>query len=377
MFGATEDTNLPRSLKTEADKVAFYSDMAEYYDASSKVDKAAQNQSAVASGYPAMFSAGAKEAHQNSQEKLAKAIRDKYRISESKFDRYEHWIATDKWRKQLNWSQMMSEMHELSAEKERLLKPALSSKTDFITAMDALSPKHLERIVDLWSEDTQFELHSLHQTVVDAFALVSGESDQQWADQQWQSPTSLWALNGAGFSESIFKKLGGDLRAPLPDLAKSTSDENSEINSDENTDKSLSEHLSKLGMGLSIHSKLGDFISNPNTHETLILKDLAKGFSQLDGIFTASAAAITRFVAEMGADAISKSTVMMLASINTPVTRNTFYLRALILERLASATTIEINPNYASDFKKWNNQFQNRVEELKKQNCYCKSFRSE
>lgn len=331
MFGATEDTNLPRSLKTEADKVAFYSDMAEYYDASSKVDKAAQNQSAVASGYPAMFSAGAKEAHQNSQEKLAKAIRDKYRISESKFDRYEHWIATDKWRKQLNWSQMMSEMHELSAEKERLLKPALSSKTDFITAMDALSPKHLERIVDLWSEDTQFELHSLHQTVVDAFALVSGESDQQWADQQWQSPTSLWALNGAGFSESIFKKLGGDLRAPLPDLAKSTSDENSEINSDENTDKSLSEHLSKLGMGLSIHSKLGDFISNPNTHETLILKDLAKGFSQLDGIFTASAAAITRFVAEMGADAISKSTVMMLASINTPVTRNTFYLRALSL----------------------------------------------
>ncbi|WP_157617629.1 toxin VasX [Vibrio mexicanus] len=378
MFGATQDTDLPHSLKTDAEKIDFYSDMADYYDASQNVDRATENQSAVSTGYPAKFSAGAKEAHQTNQERLAQTIRDKYRISETRFDRYDSWIASDRWRKQLNWKHMMADMRELTAEKERLLEPALASKLDFIAAMDALTPNHLERIVDLWGHETQFELFKLHQTVVDAFSLAGEESDALWANRQWEKPTSLWALSGAGFSQSIFQQIGKALPEPLPELplaAATKLPESNEFDDPEASNALNARHVN-WGMGVGGYSKVVDFMTNPNTHETLILKDLGRGFMRLDEIFMSSKAAIGRIISELGADFISKTTILMLSSVNQPLTRYSFCFRAVIVERLASAATIPINKNFASDYSGWKSRLDSSEVALKKQNALIVSFES-
>ncbi|MDF5010000.1 hypothetical protein P3596_24505, partial [Vibrio parahaemolyticus] len=143
MFGSSDEIDMPASVKRNGEELSFYTDMADYYDSSHQLDLAEQNKSSVQSGYPAKFSAGAIESHQHTQSDIAKAIQDKYRISASRFGKYEQWIATERWRKQLNWKQMLSEMQELSEQKETMIAQVVSVKRDFIAVMESLTPHHL------------------------------------------------------------------------------------------------------------------------------------------------------------------------------------------------------------------------------------------
>ncbi|WP_133152087.1 hypothetical protein, partial [Vibrio lentus] len=95
------EIDMPWKVKRNHQELAFYGDMAEYYDSSTHLDLAEKNKGAIQSGYPAQFSAGAIESSQNTQSAVALSIQEKYGISASRFGYYEQWIARDRWRKQL------------------------------------------------------------------------------------------------------------------------------------------------------------------------------------------------------------------------------------------------------------------------------------
>ncbi|CAM2963879.1 hypothetical protein [Vibrio neptunius] len=149
---------------------------------------------------PAPFSQGDINYFEHQTSAVAESIQKEFGISASQFGRYEQWIAGDRWRRQLNWQQMLSEMHALSEQKEAMLAQIVATKQDFIAALEALSPHHLEQIFDLYSEETQWSLSHLHLEAMESFSLVIEEDDRQWADGQWSKPTSMLPLYTAGFS---------------------------------------------------------------------------------------------------------------------------------------------------------------------------------
>ena len=360
MFGASDEIDMPASVKRNSEELSFYTDMAEYYDSSSQLDLAEQNKSSVQSGYPAKFSAGAIESHQHTQSDIAKAIQDKYRISASRFGKYEQWIATERWRKQLNWKQMLSEMQELSEQKETMLAQVVSVKRDFIAVMESLTPHHLERTFDLYSEDTQYSLYQLHKQAVESFTLVMQEEDRQWAESQWEKPTSLLALYTSGFSRSLFKQVEKLIPEQVSnqvgevDVAKIVPDT-------ESSDKQFMDYVSAASNRIGMYAKVMDFISNPNTAETEFLKDIAKGFKELDIIFKAANSAIMKSAQKLGISFTSQASLLIMPVFSKPLTRNSFYWRAVFAERLATNTAVKINKNYAQGFGYWKSNHDKRV----------------
>lgn len=352
MFGASDNIDMPASVKRNSEELSFYTDMAEYYDSSSQLDLAEQNKSSVQSGYPAKFSAGAIESHQHTQSDIAKAIQDKYRISASRFGKYEQWIATERWRKQLNWKQMLSEMQELSEQKETMLAEVVSVKSDFIAVMESLTPHHLERTFDLYSEDTQYSLYQLHKQAVESFTLVMQEEDRQWAESQWEKPTSLLALYTSGFSRSLFKQVEKLIPEQVSnqvgevDVAKNAPDT-------ESSDKQFMDYVSAASNRVGMYAKVMDFISNPNTAETEFLRDIAKGFDELDSIFKATNSALLKGVIEVGVSLTAQASILMISLLSRPLTRTSFYLRAAVVERLSIDTPINVNKGYAQNFGTW------------------------
>ncbi|WP_104040097.1 T6SS effector BTH_I2691 family protein [Vibrio hyugaensis] len=352
MFGASDEIDMPASVKRNSEELSFYTDMAEYYDASNQLDLAEQNKSSVQSGYPAKFSAGAIESHQHTQSDIAKAIQDKYRISASRFGKYEQWIATERWRKQLNWKQMLSEMQELSEQKETMLAAVVSVKSDFIAVMESLTPHHLERTFDLYSEDTQYSLYQLHKQAVESFTLVMQEEDRQWAESQWEKPTSLLALYTSGFSRSLFKQVEKLIPEQVSnqvgevDVAKSAPDIDS-------SDKQFMDYVSAASNRVGMYAKVMDFISNPNTAETEFLRDIAKGFDELDSIFKATNSALLKGVIEVGVSLTAQASILMISLLSKPLTRTSFYIRAAVVERLSMDTPLNVNKGYAQNFGSW------------------------
>ncbi|MFH0270774.1 T6SS effector BTH_I2691 family protein [Vibrio jasicida] len=352
MFGASDEIDMPASVKRNGEELSFYTDMAEYYDSSHQLDLAQQNKSSVQSGYPAKFSAGAIESHQHTQSDIAKAIQDKYRISASRFGKYEQWIATERWRKQLNWKQMLSEMQELSEQKETMLAAVVSVKSDFIAVMESLTPHHLERTFDLYSEDTQYSLYQLHKQAVESFTLVVQEEDRQWAESQWEKPTSLLALYTSGFSRSLFKQVEKLIPEQVSnqvgevDVAQNAPDTDS-------SDKQFMDYVSAASNRVGMYAKVMDFISNPNTAETEFLRDIAKGFDGLDTIFKATNSALLKGAIEVGVSLTAQASILMISLLSKPLTRTSFYIRAAVVERLSMDTPLNVNKGYAQNFGSW------------------------
>ncbi|MGR5434082.1 T6SS effector BTH_I2691 family protein [Vibrio owensii] len=366
MFGASDEIDMPASVKRNGEELPFYTDMAEYYDSSNQLDLAEQNKSSVQSGYPAKFSAGAIESHQHTQSDIAKAIQDKYRISASRFGKYEQWIATERWRKQLNWKQMLSEMQELSEQKETMLAQVVSVKRDFIAVMESLTPHHLERTFDLYSEDTQYSLYQLHKQAVESFTLVMQEEDRQWAESQWEKPTSLLALYASGFSRSLFKVIEKNI----------TEAQNEQSIASENPapDNQLMDQISATSNRVGIYSKIMDFVSNPNTAETDFLKDIAKGFKELDIIFKSAIGALAKGVLEFGVSLTSQASIMLMPVFAKPLNRHSYYLFAVIAEHMAHNMPVTIKEGYARDFKKWKTRVNGYLVKLEKNDAIIADF---
>jgi hypothetical protein len=354
MFGASDEINMPSRVKRNHQELAFYSDMAEYYESSTQLDLAVNNKGAIQSGYPARFSAGVIESSQNTQSAIAQSIQDKYGISASRFGYYEKWIASDRWRTQLNWKQMLSEMQAISEQKEIMLAQVTSVKRDFISVLESLTPHHLERVFDLYSEETQYSLYQLHLAAVEAFSLVIEEEDRVWAESQWEKPTSLLPLYTSGFSRSVYNELEKSVPEPL---STSPKDE----------DKWL-EHVSSVSNKTGMYAKVMDFATNPNTSETDILKDLAKGFKELDTLFKASISAALKGTLELGVSVTSQASILLMPTLAKPLTRNSFVWRATIAERMARTMPLSINDNYAQEFKDWKTRIEDNLAELKKNN---------
>ncbi|HDM8142733.1 TPA: hypothetical protein P0E33_001533 [Vibrio harveyi] len=366
MFGASDEIDMPASVKRNGEELSFYTDMAEYYDSSHQLDLAGQNKSSVQSGYPAKFSAGAIESHQHTQSDIAKTIQDKYRISANRFGKYEQWIATERWRKQLNWKQMLSEMQELSEQKETMLAEVVSVKSDFIAVMESLTPHHLERTFDLYSEDTQYSLYQLHKQAVESFTLVVQEEDRQWAESQWEKPTSLLALYASGFSRSLFKVIEKNIIEA--ENEQSIASENSDA------DNQLMDQISATSNRVSMYSKIMDFVSNPNTAETDFLKDIAKGFQELDIIFKSAIGALAKGVIEFGVSLTSQASIMLMPVFAKPLNRHSYYLFAVIAEHMAHNMPVTLNESYARDFKKWKTRVNDYPSELKKNDAVIADF---
>ncbi|PML11637.1 T6SS effector BTH_I2691 family protein [Vibrio lentus] len=366
MFGASDEIDMPANVKRNGEELSFYTDMAEYYDSSNQLDLAEQNKSSVQSGYPAKFSAGAIESHQHTQSDITKAIQDKYRISASRFGKYEQWIATERWRKQLNWKQMLSEMQELSEQKETMLAEVVSVKTDFIAVMESLTPHHLERTFDLYSEDTQYSLYQLHKQAVESFTLVIQEEDRQWAESQWEKPTSLLALYASGFSRSLFKVIEKNI----------TEAQNEQSIASENPvpDNQLMDQISATSNRVSMYSKIMDFISNPNTAETDFLKDIAKGFQELDIIFKSAIGALAKGILEFGVSMTSQASIMLMPVFAKPLNRHSYYLFAVIAEHMAHNMPVTIKEGYALDFKKWKTRVNDYLIKLEKNDAIIADF---
>ncbi|MDF6016261.1 T6SS effector BTH_I2691 family protein [Vibrio harveyi] len=366
MFGASDEIDMPANVKRNGEELSFYTDMAEYYDSSHQLDLAGQNKSSVQSGYPAKFSAGAIESHQHTQSDIAKTIQDKYRISANRFGKYEQWIATERWRKQLNWKQMLSEMQELSEQKETMLAEVVSVKRDFIAVMESLTPHHLERTFDLYSEDTQYSLYQLHKQAVESFTLVMQEEDRQWAESQWEKPTSLLALYASGFSRSLFKVIEKNITEALNE--QSIASENSDA------DNQLMDQISATSNRVSMYSKIMDFVSNPNTAETDFLKDIGKGFQELDIIFKSAIGALAKGVLDFGVSLTSQASIMLMPVFAKPLNRQSYYLFAVIAEHMAHNMPVTLNESYAHDFKKWKTRVNNYPSELKKNDAVIADF---
>ncbi|MBT0081329.1 T6SS effector BTH_I2691 family protein [Vibrio alginolyticus] len=366
MFGASDEIDMPASVKRNGEELSFYTDMADYYDSSHQLDLAEQNKSSVQSGYPAKFSAGAIESHQHTQSDIAKAIQDKYRISASRFGKYEQWIATERWRQQLNWKQMLSEMQELSEQKETMLAQVVSVKRDFIAVMESLTPHHLERTFDLYSEDTQYSLYQLHKQAVESFTLVIQEEDRQWAESQWEKPTSLLALYASGFSRSLFKVMEKNITEAL--------DEQSIVSGNPDPDNQLMDQISDTSNRVNMYSKIMDFVSNPNTAETAFLKDIAKGFQELDIIFKSAIGALAKGVVEFGVSMTSQVSISLMPVFAKPLNRHSYYLFAVIAEHMAHNMPVTIKEGYARDFKKWKTRVNDYLIKLEKNDAIIADF---
>ncbi|ENA1146881.1 hypothetical protein ABFT02_000106 [Vibrio alginolyticus] len=366
MFGSSDEIDMPASVKRNGEELSFYTDMADYYDSSHQLNLAEQNKSSVQSGYPAKFSAGAIESHQHTQSDIAKAIQDKYRISASRFGKYEQWIATERWRQQLNWKQMLSEMQELSEQKETMLAQVVSVKRDFIAVMESLTPHHLERTFDLYSEDTQYSLYQLHKQAVESFTLVMQEEDRQWAESQWEKPTSLLALYASGFSRSLFKVIEKNITEAQNE--QSIASENSDA------DNQLTDQISATSNRVSMYSKIMDFVSNPNTAETAFLKDIAKGFQELDIIFKSAIGALAKGVVEFGVSMTSQVSISLMPVFAKPLNRHSYYLFAVIAEHMAHNMPVTIKEGYAHDFKKWKTRVNDYLIKLEKNGAIIADF---
>ncbi|MCC8252991.1 T6SS effector BTH_I2691 family protein [Vibrio campbellii] len=352
MFGASDEIDMPTGVKRKNQELEFYMDMADYYDNSAMVDLTSESQAAIIKGMPSSFSQQAIDDYQKSTSEIAEAIQKKYGISANRFGKYEQWIATERWRRQLNWKQMLSEMQELSEQKETMLAEVVSVKRDFIAVMESLTPHHLERTFDLYSEDTQYSLYQLHKQAVESFTLVVQEEDRQWAESQWEKPTSLLALYTSGFSRSLFKQVEKLIPEQVSnqvgevDVAKNVPDT-------ESSDKKFMDYVSEASNRVGMYAKVMDFISNPNTAETEFLKDIAKGFDELDSIFKATNSALLKGAIEVGVSLTAQASIIIISLLSKPFTRKSFYIRAAFVERLSMDTPINVNKGYAQNFGSW------------------------
>ncbi|QLK46588.1 hypothetical protein DR996_16010 [Vibrio owensii] len=366
MFGASDNIDMPTGVKRKNQELEFYMDMADYYDNSAMVDLTSESQAAIIKGMPSSFSQQAIDDYQKSTSEIADAIQKKYGISANRFGKYEQWIATERWRKQLNWKQMLSEMQDLSEQKETMLAEVVSVKSDFIAVMESLTPHHLERTFDLYSKDTQYSLYQLHKQAVESFTLVIQEEDRQWAESQWEKPTSLLALYASGFSRSLFKVIEKNIIEAQNE--QSIASENSDA------DNQLMDQISATSNRVSMYSKIMDFVSNPNTAETDFLKDIAKGFQELDIIFKSAIGALAKGVLEFGVSMTSQASILLMPVFAKPLNRQSYYLFAVITEHMAHNMPVTVNESYARDFKKWKTRVNDYLSELKKNDAVIADF---
>ncbi len=361
MFGASDSLeSYPSSVKRRSSQLEFYQDMAGYFDATRNSELMQDAVASVRGGTNA-FTMQHTQGMSAEAIKLSEAIKEKYRISDTSFPKYETWVANERWRKQLNWQQMLKDMREIAQHEDKLLEEVVVMKRDFIAILETLSPHHLERIVDLFSEETQKTLYQLHLTTVQSFTLVIQDEDRQWAEQQWHLPTSLWALYTSGFSRSTYKAL----EAVLPISQQSP---------DEAEGSTVDDVMSWISTTNTVYGKIMDFVSNPNTQETLILKELSKGSGELAAIFTTSMKAAASGAGEQVLSASSQLTALIMNVVSQQDRTGTFVHRAVIAERMASFAGIDVVENYAERYRAWLEGVKSNSTKLKEVNAVVNAF---
>lgn len=361
MFGASDSLeSYPSSVKRRSSQLEFYQDMAEYFDATRNSELMQDAVTSVRGGTNA-FTMQHTQGMTAEATKLSEAIKEKYRISDTSFPKYETWVANERWRKQLNWQQMLKDMREIAQHEDKLLEEVVVMKRDFIAILETLSPHHLERIVDLFSEETQKTLYQLHLTTVQSFTLVIQDEDRQWAEQQWRLPTSLWALYTSGFSRSTYKALESML--PI-----------SQQSPDEAEGSAVDNVMSWISTTNTVYGKIMDFVSNPNTQETLILKELSKGSGELAAIFTTSMKAAASGAGEQVLSASSQLTALIMNVVSQQDRTGNFVYRAVIAERMASFAGLDVVENYAERYRAWLDGVKNNSTKLKDVNAVVNAF---
>lgn len=124
------------------------------------------------------------------------------------------------------------------------------------------------------------------------------------------------------------------------------------------------EHVSAWSSRTGMYAKVADFMSNPNSAETMILKELAQGFQELDKVFKAAAGAAMRGVAEYSVSLSAKASSLMMAYLSKPLHRHSFCWFAIAAELVANATAVTIPKGYAAKFADWRGRINTAHKEL-------------
>ncbi|MER2498076.1 hypothetical protein ABS858_18475 [Vibrio neptunius] len=127
----------------------------------------------------------------------------------------------------------------------------------------------------------------------------------------------------------------------------------SPIEVEDESEETIMEHVSAWSSRTGMYAKVADFMSNPNSAETMILKELAQGFQELDKVFKAAAGAAMRGVAEYSVSLSAKASSLMIAYLSKPLHRHSFCWFAIAAELVANATAVTIPKGYAAKFADW------------------------
>nr|WP_284676528.1 T6SS effector BTH_I2691 family protein [Vibrio sinus] len=358
MFGASDEIRFPYSVKKNHQEIEFYADMAKYYQNQRGLEaEIAKSQympmSVINSDQHVIRSDSYTE-----QPQLADAIQKKYQVNPDTFGRFQDWMATDRYRQQIDWQKLLSDMQDIVDQRDGYLPEIQASKQDLHRYCDYLNGFRCEALFDLWSVDTQSLLQSFHTQLAEALTLLVDEKDQAWLKAKFIHPNSFIALYTVGFSHSLYdaliqKKFYPDTQAILKPKEK-----------DKTAWKTFTSLASDWSQATGIYTSMNNFITAPDVQETKILKDIASGFGHLNKLMLAYAEALSKGVTNMGVSAIAQSSALLLSAL--PKTFNSHQLMWMIAsaEKMALNTQFSVAQTFKNQMQDWYLQLKNLEKEI-------------
>ncbi|OEF19464.1 T6SS effector BTH_I2691 family protein [Aliivibrio logei] len=349
LFGSMDDIKFPPSVTRNNKELEFYLDMSRFYDAGEKTSNAYKSQSPSSDAIARIY--------KGEQSEIAKSIQSKYSIPASHLNKYENWLAQSKWRKQLDWEVMLTEMDELQKERDELEKEAFEAKKDFKHFLNAFTPFMIERQCDLWGEETQTELQDANLHFIEAFTFLASVEDKEWLTAQCEKPTSIIPLYTAGFSHTLFKKLE-ELLPKHDDNDGANKSNHESIIQGVDTPKTIQDGFYIEVAGLSntttMYSKIVDFMAHASVSETEIFKKLGETIQQLNHVLIAASGGLIQYIAKLGVSPIAQASVLLLPAMPTGyASRTTSLYRITFAEKLAHKIGINVAEGFAQNFDKW------------------------
>ena len=349
LFGSMDDIKFPPSVTRNNKELEFYLDMSRFYDAGEKTSNAYKSQNPSSDAIARVY--------KGEQSEIAKSIQSKYSIPASHLNKYENWLAQSKWRKQLDWEAMLTEMDELQKERDELEKEAFEAKKDFKHFLNAFTPFMIERQCDLWGEETQTELQDANLHFIEAFTFLASVEDKEWLTAQCEKPTSIIPLYTAGFSHTLFKKLE-ELLPKHDDNDGANKSNHESIIQDVDTPKTIQDGFYIEVAGLSntttMYSKIVDFMAHASVSETEIFKKLGETIQQLNHVLIAASGGLIQYIAKLGVSPIAQASVLLLPAMPTGyASRTTSLYRITFAEKLAHKIGINVAEGFAQNFDKW------------------------
>lgn len=349
LFGSMDDIKFPPSVTRNNKELEFYLDMSRFYDAGEKTSNAYKSQSPSSDAIARVY--------KGEQSEIAKSIQSKYSIPASHLNKYENWLVQSKWRKQLDWEAMLTEMDELQKERDELEKEAFEAKKDFKHFLNAFTPFMIERQCDLWGEETQTELQDANLHFIEAFTFLASVEDKEWLTAQCEKPTSIIPLYTAGFSHTLFKKLE-ELLPKHDDNDGANKSNHESIIEDVDTPQTIQDGFYIEVAGLSnttmMYSKIVDFMAHASVSETEIFKKLGETIQQLNHVLIAASGGLIQYIAKLGVSPIAQASVLLLPAMPTGyASRTTSLYRITFAEKLAHKIGINVAEGFAQNFDKW------------------------